>query len=144
MNIVQLYSVREPCFQGFPLEVATWYVCYAFICVFICVSIVFLIIALVLNIVDFSKPAIVRSSPSFVLNISRSGSEVSLWKPFMRSSIPQDCASSILAPQTSSLKWQVNSCLAGSQNMKYLKFLTCELLSELWVDIKPVLVSSWP
>ena len=32
----------------------------------------------------------------------------------------QDCTSSILAPQTSSLKWPVNSCLAESQNVKYL------------------------
>ena len=33
--------------------------------------------------------------------------------------LAQDCASSILAPQTSSLKWPINSCLAGSQNLKY-------------------------
>ena len=33
---------------------------------------------------------------------------------------PQDCTSSILAPQTNSLKWLVNSCLAESQNVKYL------------------------
>ena len=32
----------------------------------------------------------------------------------------QDCASSILAPHTSNLKWPINSWLAGSQNLKYL------------------------
>ena len=34
--------------------------------------------------------------------------------------LPQDCASSILAPRTSSLKWPAHSCLAGSQNLKDL------------------------
>ena len=34
--------------------------------------------------------------------------------------VSQDCTSSILAPQTSSLKWPVNSCLAESQNWNYL------------------------
>ena len=41
---------------------------------------------------------------------------------------PQDCASSILAPQTSSLKWPVNYCLAGSQNLKNLS------ISNVWLS----------
>ena len=43
-------------------------------------------------------------------------------------SLSQDCTSIILAPQTSSIKWPVNSCLAGSQNMKYLS------ISNMWLS----------
>ena len=52
----------------------------------------------------------------------------------------QDGASITLVPHIGSLKWLAYSCLEGSQDWKDLEApLTCEVLSELWVDIKPVL-----
>ena len=58
-------------------------------------------------------------------------------KPMLLMQVKVNKISSILAPQTSSLKWTVNSCLAGSQNLKYLG------ISDVWLTGVDETLAEW-